>query len=165
MESSMDWRYASKRQSAAFLPGFPLGLRHAIDGIKLRFAQLGIKRVKGAAQQFPQSDLATKGGKRKNRSKQVDGHQQEQTDLVATLRKGDRYNEGYYGATSSFTAVLGRMATYSGKVVTWDEAISKGIEEYPYGQDLTMASTPPVTPDGYGNYPVPVPGKYNPYSA
>ena len=45
--------------------------------------------------------------------KKVSGHQQEQTDLVATLRAGKRYNEGYYGATSSFTAVFGRMATYS----------------------------------------------------
>ncbi len=95
--------------------------------------------------------------------KKVSGHQQEQTDLVATLRAGKRYNEGFYGATSSFTAVLGRMATYSGKVVRWDDAVAKGPEEMPYGVDLTYQSKPPVVPDEEGNYPVAQPGTYKPY--
>ena len=38
------------------------------------------------------------------------------------------YNEGHFGITSSFTAVLGRMATYSGKVIKWDEAVEKGSD-------------------------------------
>ena len=29
------------------------------------------------------------------------------------------------------TAVLGRMATYSGKVVKWDDAVAKGTSEFP----------------------------------
>jgi myo-inositol 2-dehydrogenase/D-chiro-inositol 1-dehydrogenase len=93
----------------------------------------------------------------------VKGHQQEQTDLVAALRAGKRYNEGYYGATSSFTAVLGRMATYSGKIVKWDDAVEKGPAEMPYGEDLTYDSQPPVVPDDKGKYPVAVPGVYKAY--
>jgi predicted dehydrogenase len=93
----------------------------------------------------------------------VRGHQQEQTDLVAALRAGRRYNEGHYGATSSFTAVLGRMATYSGQIVKWEDAAQQGPDEFPYGQQLTYDSEPPVLPDGDGKYPVPVPGVYKAY--
>ena len=47
---------------------------------------------------------------------------------VKAIRDNDKYNEGWYGATSSMTAVLGRMATYSGQVVHWDDAVAKGPE-------------------------------------
>ena len=95
--------------------------------------------------------------------KKVSGHQQEQTDLVAALRAGRRYNEAPYGATSSFTAVLGRMATYSGQVVRWDDAVKKGPEEMPYGVELTYNTKPPVVPGPDGEYPVAMPGVYKPY--
>lgn len=76
-------------------------------------------------------------------------------------------NEGWYGATSSFTAVLGRMAVYSGDVVKWDEAVEKGPEEYPFGKELTFDTAPPVTPDADGGYEskVPTPGVYEAYKA
>jgi len=90
------------------------------------------------------------------------GHQQEQTDLVAALRAGKRYNEGYYGANSSMTAVLGRLANYSGRVVKWDDAV-KGNVIFPYDQELTWDTTPPVVKDENGDYPIPMPGVYKPY--
>ncbi len=89
------------------------------------------------------------------------GHQQEQTDLLAALRAGERYNEGPYGATSSMTAVLGRMATYSGKVVKWGEAVEKGTSEFP--EQLAWDAPAPVQKDEAGNYPIPKPGVYKAY--
>ena len=71
--------------------------------------------------------------------KGVNGHQQEQTDLVATLKAGKRYNEGYYGATSSMTAVLGRMANYSGKVVKWGDAMQSDIPLADIGNVRSMS--------------------------
>ena len=47
------------------------------------------------------------------------------------IRNDKKYNEGRFGATSSMTSVLGRMATYSGKVVKWDDAVAKGPDEMP----------------------------------
>ena len=47
----------------------------------------------------------------KFRGKNVSGHQQEQLDLIEALSKGEVYNEGEYGAMSSLTSVLGRLAT------------------------------------------------------
>lgn len=79
-------------------------------------------------------------------------------DLVDSIRANKPYNESEYGATSSMTSILGRMATYSGKVVTWDEAINSEIEVGP--RDLASWDTaPPVRPNADGYYPVPVPGK------
>jgi myo-inositol 2-dehydrogenase / D-chiro-inositol 1-dehydrogenase len=74
------------------------------------------------------------------------------------------HNEGYYGANSSFTAVLGRMATYSGQVVKWDEAVAKGPDEMPT-QKLAWDADPPVLPDEDGGYESSVaqPGTYKPY--
>jgi hypothetical protein len=89
----------------------------------------------------------------------VNNHHQEHHDLFAALRRGEVYNEGDYGAESTFTAILGRMATYSGKVVRWDEALRDGADLSPAAYDF--AATPPVVPDADGNYPVPVPGKSN----
>ena len=95
--------------------------------------------------------------------KNLPGHQQEQTDLMAAIRAGQRYNEGYIGANSSMTSVLGRLANYSGKVVTWDEAVNKGFSEFPEVMDWNAEA--PVKKDENGDYPIPMPGVYSPYAS
>lgn len=86
------------------------------------------------------------------------GHQQEHHDLFRELRAGNRPNEGDYGAYSTMTAIMGRMATYSGKMVTWDDALHSEIELAPFSEYDSMDNEPPVLPDENGNYPVPIPG-------
>ncbi len=87
----------------------------------------------------------------------ADPYQVEHDDLFAAIRKGESYSEVEYGAHSTMTAILGRMATYSGKKVTWDDAINSEIDLSPAKYDF--AADPPVMPDAEGKYPVPVPGK------
>lgn len=91
------------------------------------------------------------------------GHQQEQHDLIEALMAGQIYNEGEYGAKSTFTAILGREACYSAKVIKWDELWEKGKDYCPGIDDYTLDSKPPVTKGDDGKYPVPVPGKYDPF--
>jgi len=91
-------------------------------------------------------------------------YDQEHFALVEAIRNDTSYNEGHYGATSSFTAVLGRMATYSGKIVKWDEAVEKGKDLAPGIENYTMDTTPPVLPDEDGQYPHAVPGEYDPFA-
>lgn len=100
----------------------------------------------------------TMAGHKKWRSsaQKVDNHHQEHHDLFAALRDGRTYNEGDYGARSTMTAILGRMATYSGKIVKWDDALQHGTDLGP--QTYDFAATPPVLPDKNGFYPVPTPG-------
>jgi predicted dehydrogenase len=97
------------------------------------------------------------GGRWKSKAQKVDNHHQEHHDLFAALRRGEIYNECDYGANSTMTAILGRMATYSGKVVRWDEALQTGNDLSPAKYDF--AAAPPVVPNADGFYPVPVPGK------
>ncbi len=85
-----------------------------------------------------------------------DGHQVEHDDLFAALVAGEPFNEGDYGATSTMTAILGRMATYSGQVVTWDEAINSQTDLSP--EAYAWDAEPPVTPDENGFYACAIPG-------
>ncbi len=96
--------------------------------------------------------------------KPLNGHQQEQHDLIEALMRGEIYNEGEYGAKSTFTAILGREACYSGKVVKWDDLLAKGRELAPGIDSYTLDTEPPTMPDANGAYPHPVPGKYSPFA-
>jgi predicted dehydrogenase len=78
-----------------------------------------------------------------------DPYQTEHDDLFASIRSGNLLNEGQMVAESTMSAILGRMATYTGKVVTWDEALASnevwGPEKYEFAALAVDA--------------VPVPGK------
>ena len=87
---------------------------------------------------------------------------QEHRELVQSIQEDREHNEGWYGATSSMTAVLGRMATYSGRIVRWDEAVEKGESEFP--ENLAWDAPAPVEHDEHGDYPIPVPGRTDPYA-
>ncbi len=84
-------------------------------------------------------------------------YQREHDDLVESIRgDGPHRFEGDYGATSSMTAVMGRMATYSGQVVTWEEAVRSTLALAP--ERYALDAKPPTWPDGQGNYAVAAPG-------
>lgn len=85
-------------------------------------------------------------------------YQVEHNELFASIRKGEVINDAEYGAKSTMTAILGRMATYTGKVVTWEEAMNSSHQLAPDEDSLTWDSMPPAILDADGNYPIPVPG-------
>jgi predicted dehydrogenase len=85
-----------------------------------------------------------------------DGHQVEHDHLFAALLAGKPYNEGDYGATSSMTAILGRMASYSGKIVTWDDAMKSKLDLGP--ESYAWNAEAPVQPGPDGLYPCAIPG-------
>ena len=95
------------------------------------------------------------------KDKDTQPYVQEHIDLIKAIRAGEQYHEGWYGATSSMTAVLGRTATYSGKVIKWEELVAKGTSEFP--EKLAWDAEAPVKQDADGNYPIPTPGVYKPY--
>src|SRR5690606_30644029 len=91
------------------------------------------------------------------RGPRVPEYQQEHADLQASIRQGEPLNETEIGATSTMTAILGRMATYSGKIIKWDDAIASDIDLSP--KHYAWDADPPVMPDERGSYPVAVPGE------
>jgi len=139
------------------------------DGVKLYSqcrhipgcAQIGGAIAHGAEGIADSSGTITGKAPWKYTGNKVSGHAQEHVDWIAAIEKNAAYNEGYFGATSSMTAVLGRMATYSGRIVRWDDAVAKGPDEMP--DKFAFDADPPVVPDEKGRYPVPVPGFFKPY--
>ena len=95
------------------------------------------------------------------KGKKVSGHAHEWVDLINALDKGEIYNEGEYGAKSTLTSILGRMATYYGKDVTWDQALNSEIALVP--NSYSWDGKPPTLPDSTGRYPIPMPGKNKPF--
>ena len=83
-------------------------------------------------------------------------YQIEHDALFDAILNDKPYNEAVYGATSTMTAILGRMATYSGQVVTWDEAINSERSLFP--EKLAWDAEPPILPDENFRYPVAIPG-------
>ena len=88
--------------------------------------------------------------------KAKDPFQVEHDDMIAAIRKGDEYNEGDYGAYSSMTAILGRMCTYSGKEISWEQALNSDISLAP--KVYSLDAEPPVKMNANGAYPIAVPG-------
>jgi myo-inositol 2-dehydrogenase/D-chiro-inositol 1-dehydrogenase len=86
-----------------------------------------------------------------------DGHQLEHYPIIEAIRQNKPYNELEAAAHSTMTAILGRMAVYSGKLVEWDEAINSKLQLMP--EKVSWDMKPPVEPDADGNYPIAVPGK------
>ena len=89
-----------------------------------------------------------------------DPYQVEHDMLFDAIRTGKHHNETEYGAMSTLTAILGRMATYCGKEVTMDQALNSELDASP--QTYEWEATPPVVPNKQGHYPVPIPGVTNP---
>lgn len=93
------------------------------------------------------------------------GHQEEQHNMINALMRGEIYNEGEYGCKSTFAAILGREACYSGKSIKWDDLLARGIDYAPGIDDYTIDSTPPVVKGPDGAYPVPKAGIWDPFAA
>jgi myo-inositol 2-dehydrogenase / D-chiro-inositol 1-dehydrogenase len=85
-------------------------------------------------------------------------YQVEHDELFAAITKGEfKFQDAEFGAKSTMTAIMGRMATYSGQIVTWDEALNSQVDLMPVS--LAWDATPKLVPGPDGYYPVAVPGK------
>lgn len=90
------------------------------------------------------ADLAEKG---------IDPYVQEHIDLLDSIRGGEYRNEGIRTAESTLTAIMGRYAAYSGKSITWDDALNAKDDIGPKYDDLSWDKEYPIGP-------IAVPGDY-----
>ncbi len=76
---------------------------------------------------------------------------QEHMDLIDSITgKGPYRNEGIQVAESSFTAILGREAAYTGQKLTWEELLNSDLDLMPKELSFEAKLPAPV---------IPVPGK------
>jgi predicted dehydrogenase len=84
-------------------------------------------------------------------------YQVEHDELFAAIAKGEyKFADAENAAKSTLTAIMGRMATYSGQVVEWDAALNSTTDLMP--EKLDWNASPRVLPGPDGIYPCAVPG-------
>ena len=83
-------------------------------------------------------------------------YQIEHDDLFDAVRNNKPYFELDYGITSTLTAIMGRMATYSGKVIDWDRALNSEVSLAP--ERYAWDANPKPMPGANGLYAAPMPG-------
>ena len=76
--------------------------------------------------------------------------------LFQSIRNGTPLNHGDYMAQSTMMAIAGRMATYTGKALTWQQAIDSKEDLTP--REYAWDANPPILPNEDGSYPIAVPG-------
>ncbi len=89
---------------------------------------------------------------------QNDPHAEEQKILIGAIRSGQPVNHRETMIDSTYMAVMGQIACYSGKPVTWEQVTGSEFEFGPSPGDVTLDTPPPVEPNPDGNYPLPRPG-------
>ena len=103
-------------------------------------------------------DLKGKELYRFSKSGENNPYQTEHDELFEAIAKGQyKFADAEIGAKSTLTAIMGRMATYSGQVIDWDKTLNSGIDIMP--KEYSWTAAPPVLPNADGFYPVAMPGK------
>ncbi|OGC02703.1 hypothetical protein A2V82_03200 [candidate division KSB1 bacterium RBG_16_48_16] len=94
---------------------------------------------------YPKGKSGEEGGEVK-----VSPYVQEHIDLVTAIRTNKPINEAENTAISTLSAIMGRMSAYTGREVTWDEAMESSLK---LGPDSFAWGSVQI------NKAVPVPGK------
>ena len=73
-------------------------------------------------------------------AEKIDMYDLEHVALFNSIRDGKPINNGHYMANSTMLAIMGRMCTYTGQTLTWDECINSqerlGPNEYAWNDDV-----------------------------
>ena len=80
----------------------------------------------------------------------TDMYQSEHNELFASIRNGTPINNGDYMTKSTLMAIMGRMSAYTGKTITWEQALNSkevlGPPKYEWGALATPGvAVPGVT--------------------
>ena len=109
-----------------------------------------ISKVRGRIDLYDREEPLWRGVEEGN------SYQIEHDRLFAAIREDLPHNEAQYGAYSTMSAILGRMAAYSGKQLTWEEAINSDIQLTADAE--TWDGPAPMQADSEGGYDIPIPG-------
>lgn len=76
-------------------------------------------------------------------------YEQEHADLITSITgEGHYLNEANRVAESTLTAIMGRMSTYTGKSITWDQAINSKLDLSPDAYSFSDLPVRPVAVPG-----------------
>jgi len=81
-------------------------------------------------------------------AKAINMYQFEHEELFRSIRAGEPINNGHYMTVSTMMAVMGRMAAYTGKTITWDQAIHSAEDLTPPAYEWGSLAMPSVAMPG-----------------
>jgi hypothetical protein len=82
-------------------------------------------------------------------------YQVEHNELFAAIRSGEPINDGIWMMNSNLMAIMGRMAAYSGQVITWEQALNAAEDWTPSAYSMSELGMPPVAVPGAYTIPEP----------
>jgi myo-inositol 2-dehydrogenase/D-chiro-inositol 1-dehydrogenase len=89
--------------------------------------------------------------------KDLNPYQVEHDLLFAAISKSEfKFADAEHAAKSTMTAIMGRMATYSGQLIEWESALNSEISLMP--NKYAWNAEPPVLPGKDGMYACAIPG-------
>ncbi|NML36117.1 Gfo/Idh/MocA family oxidoreductase [Chitinophaga sp. G-6-1-13] len=92
-----------------------------------------------------------------DKKKENNPYQTEHDELFAAIAKGEyKFADAQRGAEATLSAIIGRLATYSGQLINWNTALNSGLDLQP--KTYAFDAQPPVMPDASGNYAYAKPG-------
>jgi predicted dehydrogenase len=173
----MNWLFSKGEESAHPTKAYGMGGRqvrtdpaygHIFDHFAIEYEYANGARVTSMARQQDGTDArvaewivgsegvadpaGTIKGKNAFRFKRSEGalspYQQEHVDLIASIRKNEPLNEAKRIAESTLTAIMGRMSAYTGKEVTWEQALSSQESLMPSKLQMGEIATPAVAQPG-----------------
>jgi myo-inositol 2-dehydrogenase / D-chiro-inositol 1-dehydrogenase len=77
------------------------------------------------------SGAARRGRSARNRGGVKDPYVQEHIDLLESITTNKPINELQQVAESTLTAIMGRMSAFTGKAVTWEQALNSKLNTFP----------------------------------
>ena len=122
------------------------------------------RQIQGTAGNVSEALVGTKGNSQVNRysitganewrmaederKNERNPYEQEHADLIASIRAGKPINELKNVAESTLTAIMGRMSAYTGKMVTWEQALNSKEDLVPASLAFGPMKVPPVAVPG-----------------
>jgi len=80
------------------------------------------------------------------RARGINPYVQEHVDLLESITSGRPLNELQQVAESTLVAIMGRMSAYTGKAVTWDQALNSKLDTFPKSLDMKSSMEEPPIP-------------------
>ena len=80
------------------------------------------------------------------RARGTNPYVQEHIDLLESIVSGKPINELKQVAESTLVAIMGRMSAYTGKALTWEQALNSKLDTFPKHLDMKGSMEEPPLP-------------------
>ena len=75
-------------------------------------------------------------------------YEQEHAELIQSIRGGEPLNDGVQVAEATLTAIMGRMSAYTGKEVSWEQALESKLDLSPASYEFGELPVRPIAVPG-----------------